>query len=480
MTRSRVAAPAALLALAAVAYGAGQLLLVPPSLGIGWDEAVYAGQYAAHAPPPLFSAPRARGVPLLVAPVVMLTDSVPVLRLYLAVMSSLALYAAFAVWLRVRHDRSVPLAALLFGGCWLSLFYGPQAMPNLYVALAGVASAGFLVLGGRSRLAPLGLAGSMAVMSLMRPSDALVAAAVLAVAALAVPGWRRIGSLAGLAAGLAVGWGQWSAEAVAAFGGIGARLREAGEHNSAGWTVTVAEHARALDGPTLCRFGADCGPISPVALLWWLAIPAMAGVGLWAARRDGHLGPMLLAAVCGVAMALPYLFYVGYAAPRFLLPAYALLALPVAGAVTALTVTAQPGWPATTAAPPAVRGLAVVVAAGVLAHLALHGAVAHRMAAINVKVREEVRLAAEGLRARGVRPPCMIYGESAVQIGYLIGCDSQGIVRRFGERPAARVSRALTRGDRVVVVYGEVRPPSYVAAWPGGDLPGGLRAHFAP
>ncbi|MFD0663649.1 hypothetical protein [Thermocatellispora tengchongensis] len=61
MTRSRVAAPAALLALAAVAYGAGQLLLVPPSLGIGWDEAVYAGQYAAHAPPPLFSAPRARG-----------------------------------------------------------------------------------------------------------------------------------------------------------------------------------------------------------------------------------------------------------------------------------------------------------------------------------------------------------------------------------------------------------------------------------
>lgn len=42
----------------------------------------------------------------------------------------------------------------------------------------------------------------------------------------------------------------------------------------------------------------------------------------------------LLAAATGISTAVPYLFLVEYAAPRFLLPAYALLALPVAEYLT--------------------------------------------------------------------------------------------------------------------------------------------------
>ncbi|MDP4501580.1 hypothetical protein [Nonomuraea turcica] len=457
--------PVVLLAGVSVLYGVAQLLLVSPYLGIGWDEAVYASQVAPHAPPAVFSAPRARGVPLLVAPVVAVTDSVFVLRLYLTVLSVAALFGAFYVWLRVRADHVVPLAALLFGGCWLTLFYGNQAMPNLYVALAAVAATGFLVLAGRSRPAPVGLAATLAVMSLMRPSDALVAAAALAVGALALVPRRLPAVLAAIVAGLAVGWGQWAIEAQASFGGFATRLRDAGEHNAMGWSVSFLEHARALDGPTLCRFGADCGPVSPMALIWWLAIPLMAALGLWAAWREHRLPPMLLAAGTGVAMALPYLFYVDYAAPRFLTPAYALLSLPVAeAAVAGLRLR---------------RLVAVAVIAGLLAHLGLQGAYAYGHGVGNRHGRDDIGRAAAELRSLGVRPPCLIYGENGVQIGYLLGCDSQGVIQRFAQRLPARIRQALEGRAQVVAVHKDLRLPPYMLTWVETDLSGPWTARFA-
>ena len=39
---------------------------------------------------------------------------------------------------------------------------------------------------------------------------------------------------------------------------------------------------------------------------------------------------MILPAACGLCVAAQYLFMIDYAAPRFLLPAYALLAVPAA------------------------------------------------------------------------------------------------------------------------------------------------------
>lgn len=456
--------PIVLLASVSCLYGLAQLLLVSPRLGIGWDEAVYASQFSSHAPPAVFSAPRAQGVPLLVAPVVALTDSVLVLRLYLTVISSLALFGAFSVWLRIRPGRLVPVAALLYGSSWLSLFYGNQAMPNGYTALAAVAAVGFLLLGERSRLAPVGLAGSLAVMSLMRPSDALVAAVPLVVTALVGLRGRRIVTLSAIAVGLAVGWGQWAIEAHARFGGFVTRLKDAGEHNSTGWNVSIVEHARALDGPTLCRFGAECGAVSPVALTWWLAIPVMTALGLWSAGRRRHLFPIALAAVTGLAMALPYLFYVDYAAPRFLMPAYALLSLPIAEAVVTGVRLRRP--------------VAAVVIAGLVAHVALQGAYAYRMAAVSHRDREAIDAAVQELRRMGMRPPCMIYGQSGVQIGYHLRCHSQGIIQRFAQRPPLRIRQAMERGEQVVVVYKNLRLPSYVMTWREADLPGPWKARF--
>ncbi|GAA3039895.1 hypothetical protein [Streptosporangium longisporum] len=441
--------PAVLLAGVALLYLTAQLLIPTLGMGIGWDEAVYASQYAAHAPPAVYSAPRAQGVPLLVAPIVAITDEVVVLRIWLTLVSSAALFGAFAVWLRVRNHWVVPLAALLLAGCWLSLFYGNQAMPNLYVALGAVAATGFLLTG-----TPLGLGASMVLVSLMRPTDALVLAVPLAAYAL----WqRRFRESAALAAGLAIGWGQWTAEAIARFGGVTERLGAAGEHNDTGLTVTLDEQARALDGPALCRFGVECGGVSPVLLIWWIAIPLAAGAGLWAARNTEWFRALALVTATAVAMALPYFFYVDYAAPRFLLPAYALLALPVATAARLVPVP--------------------VVLAGVAAHLILQGTVAVAMSSGVRADRDVMNAAAEELRPR-IKGPCVIYGQGGAQLGYLLGCESQAIAQRFGDTMPRRIQGFRERGHDVIVTYRGVRPPAYTDDWERQDLPGPWRARF--
>ncbi|MEU3330262.1 hypothetical protein ABZ709_32790, partial [Streptomyces albus] len=68
------------------------LVLVHPTLALGWDELVYASRFGPHGPDTPFSAPRTRGVPALIAPVAALTDSVVLLRCYLTVAAALALY----------------------------------------------------------------------------------------------------------------------------------------------------------------------------------------------------------------------------------------------------------------------------------------------------------------------------------------------------------------------------------------------------
>src|ERR1022692_4116985 len=61
------------LAAVAAAFSLSQLLFVSPRMGLGWDEAVYVSQFSGHAPAAFFDAARARGVPLLVAPVTLVT-----------------------------------------------------------------------------------------------------------------------------------------------------------------------------------------------------------------------------------------------------------------------------------------------------------------------------------------------------------------------------------------------------------------------
>ena len=196
-----------------VAFTVAQLLFVSPRMGLSWDESVYVSQVSGHAPAAWFDPARARGVPLLVAPVAWLTSSVAALRVYLAVASGLGLGLALWAWRTLRPAWVLGLAGVMFGGLWVAQYYGPQAMPDIWSAFGGLAAVGCFLRwardqggvaragagagGAAGKRALAGLGASVAFVTLVRPGDAVYLAAPLIVAASFV--WR--GSVGGAPSG---------------------------------------------------------------------------------------------------------------------------------------------------------------------------------------------------------------------------------------------------------------------------------------
>ncbi|MCG5218338.1 hypothetical protein [Streptosporangium sp. KLBMP 9127] len=456
-----------LLILVAVCYGIVQLVGVTSRMGLGWDEVVYVSQVDPRGPATEFIAPRARGITLIVAPIVLLTSSTDALRIYLSLLSAVALYASFGTWLRVRPGALAPIAALLFASLWLSLFYGNAAMPNMWVAFGAVAAVGFFLRCMRpesGRGPVIGLAVSVAAVALLRPPDSVWLVLPLAVA-LAKPGWRRAGVGGALVVGLVAGWADWIIEAFVRFGGPAARWRAAGAANETGLHVSLYEHARALNGPLLCRPPVHCGPVELPWLLWWGAIPVLVLLGLYAAGRRERLAECVLPAVAGLSLAVPYIFLVGYAAPRFLLPTYALLAFPIAH--SALWLLEGPRLRA------ARRAGAGLVAAGFLAQFVLQGLTLEKLVSLRLSTRQADVEAAGALTAFAVHRPCLVYGERAVMIAYRAGCESHTVLHwpQDSEVPAP-VLGAQHAGKRVVAVdKGRSIPAPFLQTWERRRLP---------
>ena len=342
--RERVATPwwrrpGVLLAAVALVHAALPLALLGRHWFIGIDESVYLSQLNAHVPPGGFSAPRARGSTLLAAPVTLLTASIPAMRVWTSLLSGVGLYLAFRPWLRLREGYVVPLAAALFASIWSVTYYGFQVMPNEWVGFAVVGACGSLLrylLDGRwTSLA--GAALAMVAAALLRPSDAAFAVLALgAVCLLArVPWRRRLTGVVVLGAGTALGVAEWVIEAYTSYGGLHARLHAAEvEQGGSGLYFSLGAQSRVLAGPLLCRTG--CHASAAIAYrLWWVAAALLVVMALATLRRRRpilDLAPIAL----GVVTAAQYVFTVGYAAPRFLIPSYAALALPVATGMAAL------------------------------------------------------------------------------------------------------------------------------------------------
>ncbi|WP_143590405.1 hypothetical protein [Thermoactinospora rubra] len=461
--------PHAALALVAVAYTTLQLAFTV-RIGLGWDESVYLSQVARGVPPAEYTAPRARGVQLLAAPVALITPSVTAIRVYLSLLSGTALFLAYLPWIRLRPGPVAPLAAALFAGLWLSLFYANEAMPNMWVAYCGVAGVGLACLAEtrpRARPAVAGVVAAFAMASLLRPTDATWLALPLLGYGIAR---RRPRMALATAAGLAIGWAQWMAEAALLFGGPLARLRAAGAENATGLHFSLPDHLRALNGPLLCRFGVECGGFPPAHIAWFAAVPVFAALGAWLGRRA-----LVAALACGSSLAFAYLFTVGYAAPRFLLPAYALLALPVAVSVVWLCRR---------------RGTAVLACAGVLCYFALQGRTAYVHGRQVHAARAVVPEVASRLPQLGLRPPCFLYGHDAIQTGYLARCASHGVFRTVFRNYGGALSvpssirAAMARGERVAVITATRRPPApFLTSWTRVELrlPGGKKRYvFLP
>ena len=487
------------IAAVAAAYTLVQLLSVPAGLGLSWDESVYASQVTPGVPASPFTAPRARGVPLLVAPVTELTTSTTALRVCLAVVSGLGLLAALWSWRTLRPAWMVALAGVLFAGLWVTQFYGPQAMPNLWVALSGLAAAGcFLRVSSAGRPgwgAQLGLAVSLAAAALFRPSDALWLALPMAVAAVLArpPGapsgrwqwrerllgapagwWRWRGRLLGLVVGgLAAGAAEWAGEAYLRFGGLAARMSQSSQAEGGfGLHVAVFDEVKALNGPTLCRPCTVAWKF-PELSAWWFVLPLLAALGAVVSVRASRCAgdpdrrvPSLLPALCGICVAVPYLFLINYSAPRFLLPAYALLAIPVADGLRWLMVR-----PAGTVRPGIVTAVVAAIAIQLLAqHLVLDRAVRRTM----IDHTEFSRIVAD-LRAIGVRPPCLLTGEQAIPVAFYARCSSAEIGGMDASVTAPGVLTASAREPTAVLAYPGQRRPAYARQWRRYPLPGTRR-----
>ncbi|MFI7502920.1 hypothetical protein ACIBVL_31475 [Streptomyces sp. NPDC049687] len=461
------------LAVVAGAFTLAQLLLVRPGMGLGWDETVYVSQVGSHAPAAFFSAPRARGVPLLVAPVAAWSSSTALLRIYLAVLSGLALFLALRAWRGVFPARVLATGGALFATLWVTLFYGPQAMPNYWVAVGALAGTGYFlrVRAPRcDRSALWGLALSAALMAWMRPTDAVWATLPLFALLVGVRRWRRPAPLVALAGGLTAGAAEWVIEAHVSYGGLVRRLSDgSGIQGGLGWHIAVVDQLRGLGGRTLCR---PCtGALPPaVVTLWWCALPVLAALAAVVAVRARRPARTLVPLACAASAAFPYLFLIGYAAPRFLLPAYALVAVPVADLLVRLvTAPGRVRRPLTVALVTVALGGHLAVQYAVLEHTVRRTTAAHR---------EWARTAA-GLHRLGVRPPCLLTGHMYVPIAYYAGCASAATGGHDANTTAAAIRRTARRLPVAAIVPPGGAPPGYARSWTPAPA-GGLRVYVAP
>ncbi|MET7571814.1 hypothetical protein ABZT04_25370 [Streptomyces sp. NPDC005492] len=462
------------LAVVATAFTLAQLLLVRPGMGLGWDESVYVSQVSSHAPAAFFSAPRARGVPLLVAPIASWSSSTALLRVYLAVLSGLALFLALRAWRDVLPVRVRATAGALFATLWVTLYYGPQAMPNYWVAVCALAGTGYFLRAQANRsdrTAVWGVGLSAALMAWMRPTDAFWATLPLLVLLVGMRSWRRPALLTALVGGLAAGAAEWVIEAYVSYGGLAQRLADASSiEGGLGWNIALGDQLRALGGRTLCRPCTGGAPSAAVTL-WWYALLVLAVCAAVVAIRARPRGAaMLVPLACAVSAAFPYLFLIGYAAPRFLLAAYALLAMPVADLLLRLfRASGRIRRPLTVA-------LLTVALAG---HLAVQVVVLeHTVQSTTASHREWARIAA-GLHGLGVRPPCLVTGENYVPIAFAAGCSSAATGGHDANTTADAIRRTARRMPTAALVAPGSGPPGYARTWAPHRV-AGVRVYVAP
>jgi hypothetical protein len=336
-------------------------------------------------------------------------------------------------------------------------------MPDQWVAFSALAAVGlFLTAAGPARksesgsaiaarpswLVLGGLAASNAVAALVRPGDALYLSAALLIATVAVRRWRRWKLALATVTGFLAGAADWVIEACLRFGGPLARLQGAsGEQGGFGLHLGILDELRALNGPILCR-PCTTAMTEPAASSWWFALPALAVLGILAARRRGQAYSAVLATMCALAVAFQYLVLLGYGAPRFLLPVYALLAIPAADALGWLAVGLRRSLRPVTV---------TLLAALLLAQLTVQHQVLEREVARYTSFFRGYGQAAAALHALGVKPPCLINGYESIPVAFYSGCGS-----------AASAQAAAESGQplRVAVIeLPHMPPPAYATGW---------------
>jgi hypothetical protein len=466
----------------ALAFTLAVLVSTPLRMSLAWDETVYASQISNHLPM-LWSAERARGLPLLVAPVTLLTGSATVLRVYLALLGGLGLFAALLCWRRLRPDWVLALAGLVFAGLWVVESQASQVYPNFWIALAALAGVGLFLrkmtgVGRRGSVVLLGVAAAFT--SMMRPPDALAlfCPLLLAAAVIVLVGrsdWRAelsrvFGAVAAIVIGLAVGIAEWVLEAYLYFGGPLHRLKL--QSSAVGGTKFAPLNSlRILDGgraSSVPGFPSLTGWSDPWLMLWWLAFGLIALLGIYVTWRSRG---WLLALTPAFCAACEYLIYTFPARDnsRYLLPTWALLAIPAADGLGWL-LTRPKGQLRLAAIPLAVAFLVV--------EFGTQHAVLGTQTAADQALAHSSDSVGDSLRQLGVAPPCVVTSDArpyfvpvSEPAAYGLGCGYKWTMR----------NPLTAHGSRVIVlVQGTKLPFPYAQSWTAHKLSGNVFAYVQP
>ncbi|MQA79724.1 MAG: hypothetical protein GEV10_14800 [Streptosporangiales bacterium] len=463
------------LAVVAAGFAVTQVALIPLDVFQSWDEVVYVSQFSQHAPDLTPSPHRAPGMAFLLAPVTAVTSSFTVIRGYLTVVSALGLFLAFRPWLAV-DARVAPLAALLFAFSSEVLLIAHLALPNLYTALTAVATVAFFVRaveGAGEWRALVGVAGSLGLMSLVRPTDAVFLAVPLFAACVVVRRWRRVGPPVAVLAGLGIGGVAWLVEALVRFGGPVTRLAGMQTITDAGSDPLVSQWAASIAAQ------AATAPLPTLALGVGWAAAVVVTVAVVRGVCGGWPRPVwVLTLVASAGLILPYFLLLSYASDRYLLPAQCVLVVVAAAALVRL-VRSSVGSRRNV-----VAGAAAIA---VLLYTGVQVVAAFDRAPGSLAVRQARQGYAERIGEHGISPPCVVSGYQAPALAYALGCEAgdnlSALASANWQREFRRDQRRAQREDArfVTVLFGE-RPPDGVAGWPrirlNEEAP--IYAYFAP
>lgn len=335
----RISRSTRMLLLLTLAWAVVQVVVLwPIGRYLTYDEAIYLSQVYPDVASLRFSAPRSRGITWLLAPVAVFEPSVGIVRAYAVALSAGMFFVAFRAWQPVL-GRRVLLAAALFGGCWLTLFYGAELYPNLPVALGAVAATGYLArhltADGPAWPSLALAAAATAFVTLIRPVDGTLLAVALALAVIT----RQVRVLAirwaAIGGAMLVAWVPWVVEAYQSYGGLRERFEDASVNVGSGDLGPfdiVWRHLLLTEGPL---HGPDMDTLPVVGALSWLLLAAGVLAASWhGLRRHPELRAPVLAAL---AFAAEYVLITSVVTARFLLPVYALAAICVAATVPSIT-----------------------------------------------------------------------------------------------------------------------------------------------
>jgi hypothetical protein len=235
-----------------------------------------------------------------------------------------------------------------------------------------------------------------------------------------------------------------------------------------GWHLAVGDQLRTLaGGPELCR------PCTVpwhhrTSTIWWFLTPVLVAGGVLTAARARRRATALLPALCGASVAAPYLLLIDYAAPRFLLPAYALLSLPAADALATFARSARPRL-----RPAAVTLVTALVAAQLVSQ---HVILTRAVHAADDGTGDYARIAAD-LRTYAVRPPCLVTGRLATPVAYQARCASGQISGHNQNTTVAAILTTARHEPVAVLVRPHHKPPAYARHWTSHRFDG-LRVHY--